>query len=683
MKTKTNSKKESRNAWFPFTQPIKMLIISALILLGAHTPLQAQEAEYTRPSWRFGVAAGANFNFYRGSTHILNATIAPPVVFNDGFGVGLFLAPLIEFHREDTRFGFMLQAGYDSRKGAFDQIMTVCNWPADLSTNLSYITVEPSLRFAPFRSNFYLFAGPRFAFNRDKSFTFKQGVNPDVPNQIAPADVEGDFSNVENTIISMQVGAGLDIPLSSRNSRTQFMLSPFVSFQPHFGQNPRTIETWNLTTVRAGMALKLGQGRNRNIPVQREEVVVVPVVPVAPQVVFTVDAPVATPARIRVRETFPLLSHVFFNTGSTEIPNRYKLLKKEDVSSFRADQLETTLPAPTAGRSARQMNVYYNVINILGDRMVKHPQTTINLVGSSEIGLEDGKRMAESVKVYLVNIFGINAARITTKGQLIPERASVTEERRRDLELLAEEDRRVSIESTSSDLLMEFHSGPNAPLKPLEIVATQEAPVDNYVTFNVKGANEAFTSWSLRLTDSRGVSQNFGPYTQDSIRIPVSSILGTRPEGDYRVTMTGQAKNGTVVVREATTRLVPFAPPRIEEVLRFSIIFEFGQADATAIYEKFLQEVVAPKIPINGTVVIHGHTDVIGDSAFNQKLSMDRANEVKRIIENELSKSRRTDVKFEFRGFGEDVNAAPFGNRLPEERAYNRTVIIDIRPVRN
>jgi hypothetical protein len=46
----------------------------------------------------------------------------------------------------------MLQAGYDSRKGDFDQVITACDCPADLSTNLSYITVEPSLRFV--KSNF-------------------------------------------------------------------------------------------------------------------------------------------------------------------------------------------------------------------------------------------------------------------------------------------------------------------------------------------------------------------------------------------------------------------------------------------------------------------------------------------------------------------------------------------------
>jgi hypothetical protein len=66
-------------------------------------------------------------------------------------------------------------------------VITACDCPADLSTDLSYITVEPSLRFAPFKSNFYLYGGPRLAFNLDKSFTYQLGINPAYPDQATPA----------------------------------------------------------------------------------------------------------------------------------------------------------------------------------------------------------------------------------------------------------------------------------------------------------------------------------------------------------------------------------------------------------------------------------------------------------------------------------------------------------------
>jgi len=45
-----------------------------------------------------------------------------------------------------------------------------------------------------------------------------------------------------------------------------------------------------------------------------------------------------------------------------------------------------------------------------------------------------------------------------------------------------------------------------------------------------------------------------------------------------------------------------------------------------------------------------------------------------------LTKAGRKDVKFEVISFGEDTQASPFNNTFPEERFYNRTVIIDIIP---
>ena len=150
MKFLTNIKEGSRLAWSPYRLAIKSLIGGALILTAFQASAQTQDVQYTRPSWYFGAAAGANLNFYRGTTQELNSTLSVPTAFHDGFGVGLYLAPLVEFHRPDTRFGAMLQLGYDNRSAVFNGVTTPCNCPADLSTDLTYFTVEPSLRFAPF-----------------------------------------------------------------------------------------------------------------------------------------------------------------------------------------------------------------------------------------------------------------------------------------------------------------------------------------------------------------------------------------------------------------------------------------------------------------------------------------------------------------------------------------------------
>lgn len=670
MKTKTNFKKGSRKARSLYNRFIKNIFLSTLVLTSIQAPLQAQEVQYTKPSWWVGAAGGANFNFYRGSTQKLNSDLTVPVAFHDGFGAGLYLAPLLEFHRPDSRWGVMLQAGYDNRQGKFKEITTPCNCPTDLSTDLSYITVEPSLRFAPFKNNFYLFGGPRVAFILAQSFTYQQKTNPDHPEQEKNPEVKGDFSDMNKTQISMQIGAGYDISLSSATKHTQVVLSPFVSFQPYFGQSPRSIETWNMTTLRGGIALKFGRGHA--IPTE--------VVVFDSEIPFIIKSPKNIPAERRVKETFPLRNYVFFDLGSTEIPNRYVLISKDQVKGFKEEQAGVFTTKNPAGRSDRQMTVYYNILNILGDRMQKNPSTTITLVGSSEKGPEDAKLMAGSIKKYLVDVFGIDASRIKIEGRDKPKIPSEQPGATHDLALLHEGDRRVSIESGSPELLMEFQSGPNAPLKPVEIIAVQEAPFDSYITFNVSGQKEPFTSWSLEIKDEKGNVQNFGPYIKEKVSIPGKSILGTRPEGYYQVTMIGKTESGKTVKKETSAHMVLWTPPKTEEGMRFSVIFEFDDSKATSVYEKYLTEIVAPKIPKDGTVIIHGYTDIIGDEAHNLTLSQARANEVKRILEKTLSKAGRSDVKFDAYGFGEDQDLSLFENKFPEERFYNRTVVIDIIP---
>lgn len=673
MKPTIASKKESCNAWLPVNLSIKRLILSALIL--SQAPLYAQSQDsMTKPSLWFGAAAGANFNFHRGSTHELNESFTPPVAFHDGFGVGLYLAPTIEYYRPNSLFGAMLQVGYDNRKGAFAQTYTPCDCPQDLTTKLSYFTIEPSLRFAPFRNNFYMYAGPRFAFNLDKSFKYQLQPNPEFPNQVPGPEIEGDFSNVNEMLTSMQIGAGYDIFLSGEQNKTQLVLSPFVSFQPYFGQDPRSIETWNVTTVRAGAAIKFGVGKKASV----KEVVVEPL-PI-PKVDFTVNAPKNIPAKRTIRETFPVINYVFFDIGSTEIPNRYVLLDKDEVAEFKEENVELFTPANLSGRSARQMIVYYNVLNILGDRMIKNPSTTIKLVGSSELSPADARVMAESVKSYLVTVFEISPSRITTEGRNKPKIPSEQPGATEELVLLRQGDRRVSIESTSPALLMEYQSGPDAPLKPIVIVDEQEAPVESYVSFSNIGATEAFTSWSIEIKDEDGRVQNFGPYTQDVVAIPGKSILGTRPEGNYQVTMIGTTQDGRKVEKETNVHMVLWTPSSSEEVMRFSVPFNFNESTSIAMYNKYLTEVVMPKIPEGGKVIIHGYTDIIGEVAHNQKLSEARANDVKNILQRALSNAGRTDVTFEVLGLGEDPRLSPFENKYPEERFYNRTVVIDIIP---
>ena len=641
-----------------------------LLLIFAGTTLQAQTIQRTQPTWWFGVSGAANFNFYRGTTQMLNQTVTTPTAFHKGDGIKPYASVLAEY-RPGKVWGGMLNIAYDNRGGKFDEVLAPCDCPANLSTNMSYVAIEPSLRIAPFANAFYIFAGPTISFNVKKDFTYTQDKQD---------DKTGEWSDVSKTLFSGQAGMGIDIPVSAAASTTQMTLSPFVSFLTDFGHEPRDVESWSNYTIRAGVALKFGSGKKGAAAIIPQEVIV-PVI-ADKNVDFSVRAPKMVPVNRPVKETFALRNSVFFDNGSAAIPARYVQLSNSNAQLFNEDKLQQNQPANlTNGRSARQMAVYHNILNIMGDRLRANPNSNITLTGASDNNPAEGKMMAENIKQYLVNAFGINASRITTVGRDKPVIPSEKPGATNELELLRAGDRRVDITSTSSDLLLQV-GGVNSPyLKPVQITTVQEDPLDSHVIFNATGAEEALKSWTVDVTDEQGTVKRYGPYYGEKASIPGKTILGDNTAGNYKIVMLGETKSGKLIQKETSLSLAKSEDPK-QEGLRYSILFDFDESKSIASYEKFLAEVVSPLITDNATVIIHGHTDIIGQDLYNQNLSAERAAGAQKIIEAALAKAGTKNVKFETNGYGEDVSTSPFENNLPEERFYNRTVIIDIIPAK-
>jgi outer membrane protein OmpA-like peptidoglycan-associated protein len=636
----------------------------------------AQEVNREQPTWWFGVAGAANMNFYGGTTQTLNSALMTPSPFHKGYGTGLYLAPLVEY-RPDSVWGGILQVAYDDRRGSFNDAIRPCGQVTSLSATISYLSIEPSLRFAPFSDGFYIFAGPRIGFNW--AFNFQKSSTSDekafVYTQGAKSPVKGEFSAMRGTVFSGQIGVGHDFALASPNNENQVNVSPFISFQPYFGQDPRSVDSWAVSTLRVGAAIKFGSGAV--IP-QVEPAGVAAVV--EGEVQFTVRSPKAVPIKRRVRETFPLRNYVFFDENSNEIPNRYVMLTKDQAASFTEEQLQEVQPKSMAGRPLRQMNVYYNILNIYGDRMKRSPGTTISLTGSSpEQGPEFGKARAETIKLYLVDVFGIDGSRITTEGRDKPRIPSEMPGATIDLDLLKAGDRRVDIESTSPELMIQVGGAAHYMPKPVQLIAEVEDPLDGHVLFNVAGAREVFASWSLEITDDQGKVQRFGPSTRDQENVSGNTLLGDRPQGDYKIVMLGETKGGKFVRKDTSIHLVRRDEPK-NDVVRFRILFDFDKSKTIESYDKFLTEIVVPLIPDNGLVIIHGYTDIIGEEEYNENLSRERAQDVRKIIERAIANSEKHGITFETFGFGENLQYASFDNHFPEERFYNRSVIIDIVP---
>jgi len=658
---------------FNFTRLIKRNLVGLLrrisillpLALLFQIPVKAQERIW--PNWWFGVAGAANFDFYRGTTQIMNDNLTLPYAFKNGFGVAPYGAVLVEY-RPERLFGLMLYFAYDGREGQFSDVDSPNppNSPGRLDADFDYLAFEPSLRIAPFSGNFYLFIGPRFSFNINNSFTYEP---PSAPNN------EAKWSDVYGVRVSAQVGLGYDIPITSVDSRTQVELSPFVSFLPYFGEQPRSLDNLTLTTVRAGIALKFGCAHKR--AAEGTSMIVLPVVDTDVQ--FSVQAPGPLPSNTTVvKETLPLCNYIFFDAGSTQIPSRYTLLTKDQAAGFSIAQLQDCQKTPGT-RSMRQITMYHNVLNILADRMRRHPSSTIKLIGSSAgKGVETGKANADAVKNYLVNTFGISAGRITTEGRNMPLIPSEQPNDTNDVLLTSAEDNRVDIVSNSHDLMMEVKDNSAPCLQPLDVIAVNENNTDSYkITIHANGANRALKSWWVDVTDGAGNRHHFGPFTGDDATILASAVINDQSNGNYTIVMTGKAKTGETIHRESTFSLSRSSQPMQPEHTA-SILFAFDKSVTVSTFRTFLADTVAPHITPNSTVIISGYTDIVGEKEHNLALSQNRAHEAQNILDSALAKNGTTGVTYQTNGFGESDSA--FSNTLPEERFYNRTVIINIVP---
>jgi outer membrane protein OmpA-like peptidoglycan-associated protein len=643
---------------------IRRVVFLSLLLVSISTALLAQEIRPQPKLW-FGGAAGANFNWYNGTTQILNENLTSPNPFHRGSGVGTYLAFGLEY-RPNPALGGMLYVGFDDRSGKWKDNVEPCGEAGHLATTLSYISIEPSLRISPFKSSFYFFLGPRIGMNTSKEFTFEV---------VDIVDSTAEFSEVHSTVVSGQIGVGNDFHLSKENDPTQVDLSPFLSFHPYFGQNPRSAENWAVTTVRAGVILKVGKGKvgKRNVAEAA------PVILTDPIVTFSVRAPKVVPVKRRVRESFPLRNCVFFDDGSSNISKRYVVLTKDQARDFNEEQLQDFQPTSNIGRPARQIVVYYNILNILGDRMRRSSGSTITLSGASDKGAAHGKARAESIKKYLVDVYEIDGSRITTEGREKPLIPSEARGSTMDIVLLHAEDQRVDIETSSPELAIQVGGAPHYRLKPVQIVDVVEDPLEGHVIFTVTGAKEALDYWSLEITDEQGNIQKFGPFTSELETIPGNNILGGGPAGDYKVALVEKTKDGRTFRKESSVSLMRRDEPKVES-LEFRIQFDFDKSETVAKYEKFLTDVVTPLISNNSIVVIHGYTDIVGMEEYNYNLSRERAQDTQKILEKALTKAGTKGVTFETLQFGEDTKKAQFANDSPEGRFYNRTVIIDIVP---
>ncbi len=363
-------------------------------------------------------------------------------------------------------------------------------------------------------------------------------------------------------------------------------------------------------------------------------------------------------------DSSPTLNYVFFETGESEIPERYVVLTSQvETRIFDENKLKGT------------MEKYQHILNIIGKRLIDNPDATIKIVGcNSNRGVEQGKTdlsrsRAEAIRAYLRYIWGIDSSRMAVEARNLPAVASTG-----SVEEGRAENQRVEIYSDSPEILDTIES-----TYVVEITDAKEIQILPQVQ-----AGYGIDYWTIRLTGDgvlieslEGKGDPLPAYTFNLENI------GLRKIGAYRNLEAGieiTDKKGQAH-RTATSSSVRFIEreERVAQKLGYKvlekyalILFDFDRAEIKERNKVVLDRIVEriKEIP-DARVTIVGHTDTIGKEEYNIALSTRRA---KAAYDQVLASGIAASDLITFHGAG-PYNPL-YDNNLPEGRALNRTVTV-------
>jgi outer membrane protein OmpA-like peptidoglycan-associated protein len=393
------------------------------------------------------------------------------------------------------------------------------------------------------------------------------------------------------------------------------------------------------------------------------------------KVVFqrTTGSLVVSPATLTVEEiktidSSPMLGYIYFDEGSSDIPTHYiPLAGRDETASFNETSFGDT------------MEKYYQVLNIIGKRLIEHPEATIILTGcNSNSGPEKGNeklsaKRAGAVRDYFLSIWGIAPKRIRAEERNLPEKpsSSKTEEGKA-------ENRRVEIRSDVPEIL--------APIRSTYFVTKIDSDA---LTFKpTVQALHGVARWTATAENRSDIIATISDQGEPpaEIRLPLGSdkLNELVAAGDITVRMAIEDSKGQQLTMTATPVTVNFIQTsqrlaqkqdyRIQEKYAL-ILFDFDSDAISAGNEEIVTRIVSrmKELP-QATAEIVGHTDNIGKDEYNIKLSERRALAVYRLLEATFGEEAAGRIRHRGVGPYEPL----YNNATPEARAFNRTVTITL-----
>ena len=363
-------------------------------------------------------------------------------------------------------------------------------------------------------------------------------------------------------------------------------------------------------------------------------------------------------------EYFPFLPIVYFRDGVADLGGtKQRQLTKEQLDNFdyrRAGNHDV-------------FSLYYDMLNILAQRMHELPNTRINMTGYSSGVNEDAKnrdiarQRANAVKDYIVNL-GINANRITVNPPGEVTRHSPTSPSYNDV---IEESQRVHIFTADLDLVMpivisDLEKTATPPEVVFEINANSEEGIKNYnltLTQQTRLREFSNTANVEHLTTSETWKVLEQPIPM--LEAPVNAVLTVTDNANQ----TNNASQNVTIKHVTVSQKKSFDSMDIT-IERYALcLFEFDRATSTPLHRKVLAE-TRNSIKPNSKLFISGYADRTGETQHNIDLARRRMD----VVNEAINPGNR--INAELNAVGNTVLI--YDNNSPEGRAFSRTVRIEI-----
>lgn len=493
-------------------------------------------------------------------------------------------------------------------------------------------------------------------------------------------EASGDIPGSGRTGVSLAAGISADFPLSRmEDSKTGtfiggFYASPEVLY--NLAINKSAVISgidWSVNTLRIGVSIGYIPGEaplqklhQEETPKTIQQITDTPALPLPPTAQITAkgveadgrEVPVVLIRAEEFRSTNvkPLLNYIFFDENSAEFPVRYNRLDRTAADNFSIDKLF----------GAGTIEMYYDVLNIVGRRMRENTSARITLTGcNADAGKEKGNlklsnKRAETVKNYLVSTWKIDSGRIEISARNLPEMPSNTAEQDGVVE-----NRRVEIGSDTRAII--------EPVVTNEIYREITPPKLRF--FPQVSTEHYINTWQITARNDAGKSSLFSgngappPTVEWDLQNSPDATAGTKSLS-YRLEVVDSmgfdaSASGTVPVEQITVNSKKTNRVKDKIIDRYSLIlFDFDKSDITGM-NAWVVDFIRKRVGASATVSIVGYTDRIGDAERNRRLSADRAKNTARQLGTT-----------EYSGKGEDILI--YDNSLPEGRFYSRTVEITV-----